>query len=123
MKKALGQNAKSAYEVVDVDTGEVRPIRPEYAAMSLKPGIGARWHERYGKQSLNWDFLVADGVKRPVPRYYDKLNKRSGDVRVDAIEYGRQKRGQAAYADNTDERLRVREVVHTARVKILKRNL
>ncbi len=48
MKKALGQNALSAYQTVTED-GEIIQLVPEYARMSLKPGVGARWYERYSK--------------------------------------------------------------------------
>lgn len=48
MKKALGQNSDSAYEDIDED-GVIVKRRPEYAAMSLKPGIGAKWFEKYSR--------------------------------------------------------------------------
>lgn len=40
MKKALGNDSLTKYQLVDPDTGEITQRRPEYAAMSLKPGIG-----------------------------------------------------------------------------------
>ena len=41
MKKTLGDEAEHAYSLVDED-GVLRYRKPPYAAMSLKPGIGAR---------------------------------------------------------------------------------
>ena len=56
-----------------------------------------------------------------MPRYYDKLMRRTGDVRMDALEFEREKRAKLAAADNSDERRLVREEVHLARVRTLQR--
>ncbi|QXP08447.1 MAG: replication initiator protein [Arizlama microvirus] len=122
MKKVLGDAADKAYSFVD-EVGEVHPKRPEYAAMSLRPGIGARWFAKYGRDVYPHDFVVAEGVKRKPPRYYDKLFKRAAPVVMESVDFERTKRAQAAFADNTDERRQVREIVHTARASTLKRNL
>ena len=121
MKKALGENAKTAYSCVD-DDGVIEHKRPEYAAMSLKPGIGAGWFQKFGGDVFPHDFVVADGVKRQVPKYYDLLFKRSKDVRLDQVEHARQLRAVAAAPDQTDERRLVRETVHLARVSTLSRD-
>lgn len=132
MKKALGEDAKTAYEHVTED-GEIVQLRPEYAAMSLKPGIGAGWFQRYHRDVYQGDFAVMDGVRRQPPRYYDKLLKREfgpkivGDTVIpdafDAIAFSREKKAEKHRADNTDERLSTRERVHLAKVRNLKRNL
>lgn len=121
MKKALGKNAESAYQVVD-DDGVVVQKRPEYAAMSLRPGIGAGWFRRYSGDVFPFDYVVAAGVERRPPRYYDKLLKRSGDVVADEVEFARLEKARAHAADQTDERLAVRETVHLARVRNLARD-
>lgn len=47
---------------------------PEYLTMSLRPGIGADWYERYRDQVFPNNFVVVkDGRKLPPPRYYRKL--------------------------------------------------
>lgn len=96
---------------------------PEYAAMSLKPGIGAAWFEKYQRDVFPHDFVVQNGAKKTPPKYYDKLRKRGDDTKGDEIEYARQKRAISARGDNTDDRRRVREIVHEAKVRELKRNL
>lgn len=121
MKKALGKNAASAYERVNED-GEVLQLEPEFARMSLRPGIGSGWFERYVSDVYPLDAVVADGVRHRVPRTYDRWAKRAG-LDLDEIEFERQKRARAAFADNTDERRQVREVVHLAKVRDLKRGL
>jgi len=122
MKKALGQSAEVAYQRVTED-GEIVQVRPEYAAMSLKPGIGAEWYKKYSRDVYRRDTVVQNGVERQVPKYYDKLLKRSKDVKMDEIEYQRQQLALKVRADNTDDRRRVREIVHEAKVRNLKRGL
>lgn len=118
MKKQLGRDSWRNYVN---DDGVVR--RPEYSAMSLKPGIGAAWFEKYSKDVFPHDFVVAGGVERRVPRYYDKLMKRAGVVDSDSVEFERSKAARACVADNTDERRKAREIVHNARVSTLTRGL
>lgn len=122
MKKALGTTKTSAYSKIDED-GVVSERKPEYAAMSLKPGIGALWYDKYMRDVYPHDFVIQDGVKRTPPKYYDKLFKRSKDMRLDNVEFARQKRADNAKPDNTDTRRAVRERVHLAKVRMLKRDL
>lgn len=122
MKKVLGPHSEFAYSVTDED-GEIRLLKPEYAAMSLKPGIGARWFAKYGKTDVfPHDVAVAGGQEYKVPKYYDKLAKRGVEF-TDDVEFQRYLRGREALPDNTDERRLVREKVHEAKVQSLKRGL
>lgn len=122
MKKVLGPSAKEAYDRVD-DDGVVTSRRPEYSAMSLKPGIGAGWFDRYRRDTFPHDFVIASGVKRRPPKYYDKLLKRVDQVEREDVGFAREARGRLTVADSTPERLQVRETVHLARVSKLARNL
>lgn len=133
MKKALGQDAETAYERVDLETGEIVQLAPEYAAMSLKPGIGAGWFDKYSSDIFGGDYAIANGAKMQTPKYYDKLYKRVSKPviedgllvpdKFDRIEFARQKRAESVRADNTDDRRRVREKVHLAKVRSLKRDI
>lgn len=122
MKKALGEDAKTAYNIIDED-GVITRRAPEYSAMSLKPGIGAAWYDKYKRDVYPHDFVIHNGQQKQVPRYYDKLLKREKAMILDEIEHARQRRGQAAAPDNTDARRLVRETVHLAKVSTLQRNL
>lgn len=122
MKKVLGEQAKTAYTLTDPETGEMVQRRPEYAAMSLRPGIGHAWFKRYGNDVFPMDNVIANGERRKVPKYYDRLAKRNGRD-LDEITHKRELRGRAAAPDNTDERLAVKETVHLAKVKTLSRDL
>jgi len=122
MKKVLGPDSEKAYESVDSD-GVITVRRPEYSAMSLKPGIGFSWFDRYSRDCFPHDFVIQGGAKRQVPKYYDKLLKRSKPLTLEQIQFERELRARESFEDCTPERLAVREQVHKARVSTLKRSL
>lgn len=107
------------YGFVDPNTGEVVQRKPEYMACSK--GIGAKWFAKYGRDVFPHDFAVFEGQKYAVPKYYNRLN--DGDLRMDEIEFRREVKARSHRADQTPERLAVREIVHKARVRSLKRLL
>lgn len=119
MKKKLGKENK--YTTITED-GEIIELAPEYSAMSLKPGIGATWLDKYARDVYPHDFVIAKGVKLKPPKYYDQRIKK-GNFDTDLIEYQRQQRAAKAKPDNTPERLKVREAVELARIKHLKRTI
>lgn len=100
------------------DNGVCYWLAPEFARMSLKPGIGANWWKKYGQEVLARGNVVMRGVEMKVPRYYAKL---CSDPKFDWIEY----KNQQAFkpADSTDDRLAVREFVQQAKLDNLKRGL
>lgn len=123
MKKVNGDLQKSAYEVVAIDTGEVIDRRPDYNAMSLKPGIGADWFKKFSSDVYPHDRVVVDGVETKPPRYYDKLLRRVDPDEFDLIKFRRELDNKDNYADNTPERLAVKEIVSIAATSQLKRKL
>ena len=124
MKKVNGDLAEQHYQVVDPDTGEVFQRPPEFCHMSLKPGIGAGWFDRYGMSDVvPRDAVVINGVEATVPRYYDKLLKRRDPMRFDDIKTQRALDNYLRRDDNTNSRLKAKEIVTKARLSKLKRSL
>lgn len=115
-----GDEHAAKYLTVDAD-GVITRLPREYNRMSLKPGIGALWYNRHKNDLYAFDYAIdSRGHKHRVPTYYDKLHERSG-ADIDQIQYQRQLRGQAQSANNTDDRLLTRHIVHKARIRALKR--
>lgn len=121
--KVTGQPAERHYQVVDRDTGEVYQLEPEFARMSLRPGIGSRWFEKYGSYVAAHDRVVTKGVPAKPPRYYDTLLERSDPDRMEELKQARAELAKLGYADQTNERLAVREVVTKAKLSTLKRTV
>lgn len=122
MKKVTGDMAKSHYERIDPDTGEIYQLTPEFNKMSLKPGIGSKFIESYMGDVYPHDYLIVNGVKTKPPRYYDKKFEAHDPDAFDNLKADRQFNASIHAADNTYERLAVKEAVTTAKITQLKRN-
>jgi len=118
MKKITGDKAEKHYERVDGETGEIVNVRPEFNRMSLKPGIGKGWIEKYHSDVYPHDYVIVNGQKCKPPRYYDKM---LSDPAIESLRTSRNKKRLAGKADQTPERLRDREKVATAKLKLKKR--
>jgi len=122
-KKVTGPLAESHYRCVDPDSGEVIDRTPEFCHMSLKPGIGFPWYEKYHKEVFPRDEVVMRGKKMRPPRYYMELLRRTEGCMIDDVEFERFKDAMDFVSENTDERLFVRESVAKAKLGVFKRNL
>lgn len=121
LKKVTGKQAETHYQRVTVD-GEIIHLQPEFCHMSTRPGIGAAWYQKYHSDVHTHDYVIRDGSRNRVPRYYDKLSANHA-VELDVLKMDRQTRARARASDNTPERLAVREEVQRARIRTLKRAL
>lgn len=117
LKKVTGDAAEAHYRFVDVETGEVHQRVPEFAHMSLKPGIGGPFFDRYKDDIFPHDFVVVNGVKCRPPRYFDKLLRRSDVAEFDFLKSDRSCNPLSVH--NSDSRLVVREQVQLAALKQL----
>lgn len=123
MEKVTGDLAKDHYSRIDPESGEVVTLVPEFCRMSLRPGIGATWFERYGDRVLDHDAVTSNGHPAKPPRYYDKLSKRRNELRFEELQFQRAERAKLRADDGSDGRLAVRECVAKARVGFKKREL
>lgn len=123
LKKRTGKTSASHYEVLDESTGEIVSLLPEFILMSLKPGIGARWYEKFSGDVFPSDFLVVRGIRCRPPRYYDVLYGRIAPVHLERIKLKRVRFASRFKADQSEDRLAVREKCVVSRSKQLPRPL
>lgn len=131
MKKVTGNAADEHYAWTDWSTGEIYSRRPEFTKMSLKPGIGSGWFDKFKDDVYKFnadgdcvhDAVVINGRRVKPPRYYDRKFKDEYPVEFDAIAADRMEKALKVLDDNTPERLRVKEQVTLAKLSRLKRKL
>lgn len=113
MKKITGQGAKNYYN----------GLVPEFNKMSLKPGIGQKFLEKWQSDIYPRDVVISNAKEVKPPKYYDKIYKKKEPEKMEEIKYNREKEGRKNYQDNTNRRLQDKEIVTTARLKYLKRSM
>lgn len=72
MKKVSGKERDAGHYMVITMDGEITERVPEFALMSRRPGIGATYYEKYGKEIRTHDSIIMNGQEIPSIRYYDK---------------------------------------------------
>ncbi len=123
MKKVSGNQMEEHYSVVDDETGEIVLREPEYTTMSLKPGIGAMWFKKYQSDVYPSDEVIIKGRQVKPPRFYDTLYEQAEPNGFNLIKMRREETAEDNAANNTPERLGVREKVQLAQMRNLKREL
>lgn len=120
VKKVTGKPAEEHYRRMVVETGELIDLQPEFGKMSLKPGIGASWLEKYKTDVYPSDVVYVGTMANRPPRYYDKkLSSRE----ISELEAQRFERAQSCAQDSSPDRLRAREIVTRARLSYKRRGL
>lgn len=123
LKKQLGPDAAKHYETADPETGEIYEHAPEFTTMSLKPGIGAEWLQKYRTDVYDFDFVVIKGKKMKPPKYYDRVIEVEYPSDYKKIRRQRILGAKLHTEDQTPARLRDREICTEARLRQLPRNL
>lgn len=70
VKKCSGAHLAPHVEI-NLESGELIEKVPEYCTMSRRPGVGARWFERFGAEVMRSDEVLCRGKLMKPPRFYD----------------------------------------------------
>jgi len=101
---------------------------PEYIVMSRRPGLGAGYFDKYKSELIDHDTIIVNGLPAALPRFYD--NKLAGltgfsetislYTRFELIKLKRRRKltSPLSRADRSIRRLRIREVVALAKLKL-----
>jgi len=97
---------------------------PEFAGMSLKPGIGKTWFDKYAKSDLfPHDNVISRGARSKPPRYYDVLRERADPDGFAKAKEARRELGKEMAPNCTYKRLAVRLKCMESRTRLLLRRL
>lgn len=123
MKKRTGKQA-DAYDVIDMSTGEITGRRkPEYTTMSRRPGIGAKWLDKWGSETYRDDMIIVQGKKTRPPKYYDGQWELLNKGQIASIKEKRQQQAAKHADNNTTKRLHVRKKIQELKARRLLREI
>lgn len=99
---------------------------PEFVTMSRNPGLGAGYFDKYKDELLSHDTIIVNGVNAALPRFYDgKIETILSEKTQTGLytpwekrKLGRRRKHPLNKADQTQRRLRDREVVLQAKLKL-----
>lgn len=104
-KKLNGERAEAAYTRVSPVDGEVYRVEAPFASMSLKPGLGQAWFEKFKGDVFPSDQCIIDGRPHKPPRFYER---QLSEEELLPIKRARRAKQAAYQKDATPARLAVR---------------
>lgn len=116
-KKINGAAAPDHYRRFSPVDGNVYNVKPEFAVMSRRPGIGTGYYEQFKSDFYPSGYIVVNGVKQSPPRFY-KLKLTEEEQKKLSRQYKRKPK-----SERTMERKMARSAVLHARISNLKRKL
>lgn len=123
MKKITGKKQKQHYEKIDIETGEIINLRPEFNNMSRGRGIGHTFMQKYLTDMYPEGHVYVRGTKQRTPRYYDKQYEKTNPVEYEKLQLDRHEYARTHLQDHTPKRLAAREAITKAKLTMLKRQL
>lgn len=123
-KKITGDNSLLHYNNIDMLTGEIlNEKKPEYIAMSRRPGIGKKWFDKFTGDVFPSDEVIIktkNGSKKMrVPKYYNLQFEKLHAEEYEQIKFTRQINAEKLKKDNTHERLMVKKEIQLSKFKTL----
>lgn len=118
LKKLGGDRAAAHYQRQDPNTGEVWSVEPEFQLMSLKPGLGKAWFDKYRSDVYPSDMVMVDGRPRKPPRYYDQ---QLSDEEFEPIRRARAAKSRQRPEERSKDRMWTRNLCAELRVERLER--
>lgn len=124
INKINGDQAKRHYEAIDLETGEIKNLKPEFNQMSRNGGIGLHWLNKYTADVYPHGKVVRrGGASFNAPRYYDKQYEKQFPTEFEQLKLERITEAHMRRKDNTNRRLQDKETVAKAQAKMLKRTI
>lgn len=121
-KKLVGKHGDQS-GLIDPSTGEFFERSPEFMLMSRKPPIGWSWIEKHRSDFWPSGKAVVNGREVNIPRAYLKRFAEQDPDGAAVLKLKRLGESRKRFADNSDERLRVKEAVKLDQVNRLVRSL
>lgn len=124
-KKINGDRATAHYRWIDPKTGEVHDRKPEFAVMSRREGIGAKWIDKFRSDVYPSDKVVLGGsIRGKPPRYYDRRIAAAEPSLIEGMKAARRAFANEPRqeANSTRARLEVRAEVLRSRLALYKRD-
>lgn len=119
-QKITGELATDHYKKINTDTGEQYTVEREFSRQSTSRGIGYEWWKKYNSD-LNKDFITIRGIRMKPAKYYDNQLEKLNEEIYKRNKKIRKKTALNNRADNTPERLAVKEYIKKHKTKSLKR--
>lgn len=114
LKKISGPMAQIHYQDLCPITGKTWEVKPEYVSMSTNKGIGHSWIQKYMTDVYPSDQIIIDGKAHKPPKYYDLAYQARNPEGYLLLQQTRHKKRLLKEADNTTERLLVKEKIKLA---------
>lgn len=123
-KKITGKASYDHYERITED-GSIYYVCPEFARMSLKPGIGADWFQANWSEVYPDDEVIVNGKSRKPPKYYDVLLERMKPDLYASVKAKRKEAMQTdeVYLEQHPKRLAAKAKIATQRNSMLRTSI